>query len=329
MNTPTANVSPTTLEARAWIAARLGSQLAPLRQLSLRKRLVELAVFGLLAAAGIVLTLVALVRLQGLAAVALHLVATLLTAIAFNAFVLLLHEGMHGVLFRNRWLNRWASVALGAPCLISFSAYRVMHTLHHDHLGDPLDPDDYANYTSNRRLVWLMHFTRLLCASFVYILIIPFLSYRHGNAAERRAIVEEYLVLALLAVVALALLPWPMLLHVWLLPVIVVGYMVNIRGFTQHGITEAHDAFLASRSMELHPLLAYCLLNENYHLEHHLFPEVPSYHLGDLHRLMWLHLPRAVVGTSYLGFLGEFLHAARTLDETPIGLTMLGDERTA
>lgn len=317
-----AYVSPTTAEARAFIATRLGDRLQPLRCLDSGKRLLELAAFGLICAAGITLTLLALTGVTGLAGLLLHLVGTLLTAVAFNAFVLLLHEGMHGVLFRHRRLNRWLSVALGAPCLISFSAYRVMHTLHHDHLGDPLDPDDYANYTSNRRLVWLLHFTRLLLAAFIYILIIPFLAYRRGTRAARRRVVEEYIVIGASAALVLALVPWHVLFHIWLLPVIVVGYMVNIRGFTQHGITDAHDAFLASRSMQAHPLIAFCLLNETYHLEHHLFPEVPSYHLAALHTLMLAHLPRAVIGTSYLGFLGQFLRASMTLDETPIGLTM-------
>ena len=56
-------------------------------------------------------------------------------------------------------------------------------------------------------------------------------------------------------------------------------------------------------------LIAFCLLYENYHLEHHLFPEVPSYHLPGLHRLLWPRLPRAVVGASYLAFLAHFARA--------------------
>jgi fatty acid desaturase len=68
------------------------------------------------------------------------------------------------------------------------------------------------------------------------------------------------------------------------------------------------------------PVVAFLLLNENYHLEHHLFPEVHSYHLPKLHQLIWRRLPRAVSGSSYLAFLAAFLKATPRMDETPIGL---------
>jgi fatty acid desaturase len=99
-----------------------------------------------------------------------------------------------------------------------------------------------------------------------------------------------------------------------------VGIMTAIRGFTQHGITDAADPYLASRTMRPGAIVGFFLLHENYHLEHHLFPDVPSYHLPTLHAQIWPKLPRAVSGTSYLAFLGAFLKATPRLDETPIGL---------
>jgi fatty acid desaturase len=74
--------------------------------------------------------------------------------------------------------------------------------------------------------------------------------------------------------------------------------------------------------------VGFFLLHENYHLEHHLFPEVPSYHLPRLHRLIWLRLPRVVSGRSYLGFLARFLRATPRLDETPIGLESPAEKST-
>ena len=233
----------------------------------------------------------------------------LLSAIAFNAFVLLLHEGMHHTLFANAHLNRWISVLLGLPVLMSFSAYQVLHLRHHTYLGDPRDPDDYANYSKRPRLVWFMHFVRLSAGSFLYLLLIPILSMRHGDASQRQRIIQEYALLAVTIALVAWLVPGEIVLWCWFLPVIIVGYMTNIRGFTQHGITDAADPLLASRTMKPHPLVAFCLLNENYHLEHHLFPEVPSYHLRELHELIWPRLERAVVGKSYLAFLMHFLWA--------------------
>ncbi len=306
-------------EARAAVARLLGGRLAGLRRLDLGKRLGELAAFaGLLAAsAGAILWSLAL---DGAAMGALRIAGTVGAALAVNAFVLLLHEGMHGVLFRSRRANRWASVALGAPALISFTAYRVMHTRHHDHLGTEDDPDDYHNYTGRRGVVWALHYVRLTVGCYLYLLAIPFLAVRHGSPAERRAIAMEYALLGTGYALLFALVPFAVLAAVWLVPLVLVSLMVQVRGFAQHGITDAHDPFLASRSIEAHPVVAFFLLNENYHLEHHLFPEVPSYHLPALHRAIWDRLPRAVSGTSYLGFLARFLRATLTLDETPIGL---------
>ena len=106
----------------------------------------------------------------------------------------------------------------------------------------------------------------------------------------------------------------------WLIPLMLVGLLTAIRGFAQHGITDAHDPYVASRTLLPHPAIAFVLLHENHHLEHHLFPEVPSYHLPRLHDLVWRRLPRAVSGRGYLRFLLQFLRAAPRMDDTPIGL---------
>jgi fatty acid desaturase len=307
--------------ARARVAAGLEDQIDALRRFDLGKRLFELAFFVALWPAAATLTLIwGLDPRGGAAAWAWYGLGVFLSAVAINAFVLLLHEGMHGGLFRNPFANRWVSVLLGAPVLMSFTAYQVMHLQHHTYLGDPRDPDDYRNFTRNRTLLRVLHFLRLAAGSFLYLLLIPRLGWRYAGPRDRRRLVEEYLFLAGLAAAAALTVPGWVLLHGWFLPAVLVGYMTNVRGFAQHGITDADDPFLASRSTRPHPVVAFCLLYENYHLEHHFFPEVPSYHLPALHRLIWPRLPRAVTGTSYLAFLARFLRAARTLDGTPIGL---------
>jgi len=62
------------------------------------------------------------------------------------------------------------------------------------------------------------------------------------------------------------------------------------------------------------------LLNENYHLEHHLFPEVPSYNLPALRRLIAPRLPRAVEDVSYTRFLARFLLRSIRGDDSVLGL---------
>jgi fatty acid desaturase len=310
-----------TLRIRRRLATEAAGALAKLSRPDARKRVEEFAVFLGLAAIGFTVS----IRARAAGSILLLLAGIAITAIALNTFPLLMHEGMHGVLFARRAWNQAASVLLGAAFLMSFTAYRVMHLRHHRYLGDPRDPDDYHNYSRSRVAVWLLHFVRLTLGPLLYLALIPLLALRYGSAAQRKLIAVEYTILFAIYSVLLRTFPAHELLVVWFVPLLLMGALTAIRGFTQHGITEASDPYLASRTMLPHPAIAFLLLNENYHLEHHLFPEVPSYHLPELHRLIWTKLPRAVSGRSYLAFLGAFLKATPRLDETPIGLVTPGE----
>jgi fatty acid desaturase len=317
--------------ARRQMAGGLEAELAALRRLDARQRIGELCCFVALFAGGAMLDGWGLAAAPGgpggpggWSHAAARGAGTLAAAVAINAFILLMHEGMHGTLFAGALANRWVSVALGATFCLSFTSYRVMHQRHHRYLGDPRDPDDYGNYTRNRRLLWAMHYMRLLVGVYVYIVMIPVLAWRHAGAADRRGILIEYLVLAAVYGLLFSTVPGGILLYLWLVPLVLAAHMTAIRGFTQHGIAEARDPFLASRSIQANRLVAFCLLHENYHLEHHLFPEIPSYHLAEVHRLIWPRLPRAVTGRSYLGFLCRFFAATLRMDETPIGRDLRG-----
>ena len=304
-----------TLRIRRRLAGEASTAFAALTRHDGRKRLHELAVFVALAAAGFATSIWA----RSIDSTWLLAAGIVTTAVALNTFPLLMHEGMHGILFANRRLNWLASVALGSTFMLSFSAYRVMHIRHHRYLGDPRDPDDYHNYSGHRFVVWGLHFVRLTLGPLLYLVLIPVMAIRYGSRAQRRLVCVEYVILAAIYSALLRTFPARELLLVWFVPLLLMGAMTAIRGFTQHGITEATDPYLASRTMLPNPVVAFFLLNENYHLEHHLFPEVPSYHLPELHRLIWPQLPRAVSGRSYLAFLGAFLRATPRMDETPIG----------
>jgi fatty acid desaturase len=315
--------SESILDVRQELMRGLETAVNDLRQLSAGQRWREVGSFAALWLAGVVLSAFGHRIEYPTDARLLSIAGVICSAVALNAFVLLLHEGMHQTLSADGCWNRAASVLLGATVLMSFSAYRVLHTRHHDYLGDQRDPDDYHNYTDKVWLVWLLHFVRLGLGSLLYLFLIPTLAVKYGTARERRHIFEEYLFLGLVYAVILNWLPFATLARYWLVPLLVVGLMVAVRGLTQHGITDVGDTYLASRTLVAHPLVAFCLLNENYHLEHHLFPEVPSYRLAKLHDLIWPRLPYVVTGRSYIGFLASFLRATLKLDERPIGFQRL------
>jgi fatty acid desaturase/membrane-associated phospholipid phosphatase len=286
-----------------------------------RKRAEEFAVFVTVAALGFSLSVWA----RSLDSMPTLVLGILVTAVALNSFPLLMHEGMHGVLFPNHYWNWMVSVLLGSTFLMSFSSYRVLHMRHHRYLGDPRDPDDYHNYSRSRAMVWFLHFVRLTFGPLLYLILIPLFALRYGSSAQRKLICIEYTILFSIYSVLFRMFPARELLLVWFVPLLLMGMFTAIRGFTQHGITEATDPYLASRTMLPNPVIAFFLMNENYHLEHHLFPEIPSYRLRRLHQMIWPKLPRAVSGKSYLAFLAAFLRATPRMDETPIGLVNPGE----
>ena len=305
------------LALRARLLAEMGPEAIALRRLHPGRRALEVGTFVALWGAG------AWLALSGWGTAAL-VGGILLSAIALNAFMLLTHEGHHGLLARTPWVNRVATLALALPLLHSPTAYRALHTRHHRHLGEDGDPDDYHNYAKTTRGLWLMHWMRLTVGPILYIFAIPAAAWRVSRRADRRRVLADYAVLLAVYAGLAWFVPWQVLVVAWLAPLLPVGYFTALRGLAQHGLTDRKDPHLAARTFRANRVVAFCLLHENHHLEHHLFPDVPSYHLPRLHALMWPHMPRAILGRSYVGFLVAFVRRSLRMDGSPLGVTRLG-----
>jgi fatty acid desaturase len=201
-------------------------------------------------------------------------------------------------------------IACALPVLQNYSAYKVLHLQHHKHLGHEGDPDHYDNYSNWTWLVFSMHWVRLIIGYPIYIVMIPILGFRQGKPAERRWIVFEVaLLLLLIAVVLASPLSWSLLLHTWLIPMLIINTFVNIRGMSQHTfLEEPDDPVQGTRSILTNPITAFFMCNENFHLEHHLFPRVPWYNLKRLHTAIRDQLVQreAPFVQSYFEFVCEF-----------------------
>lgn len=308
-----------TLRARHRLASGLVAEMAELRRLRPVRRIAEIAFFSALWAAGIATGFAGLDSADA-AGWTLRIVGIATCAAALNAFYLLSHEGHHHLLFRRRGANHGANIALCVPLLHSPSAYRVLHELHHRFLGGPGDPDEYRNYTGDPRLRWALQWVRLTMGTLVYMPLIPIVAWRRATRADRRWIAAEYAAMILIWILVFAAVPLATLLQVWLLPGVLVGYISAVRALAQHALTQSDDPLLASRSVRSNPIVSFLLLNENYHLEHHLFPEVPSYHLPRLRALVRSRLPYTVEAASYSRFLAGFVGRFLRGDESPMGL---------
>ncbi|NES98392.1 MAG: fatty acid desaturase [Desertifilum sp. SIO1I2] len=244
----------------------------------------------------------------------------LIAAASLHGISLFTHEGVHGVLDRNPHINRFLSIACALPVGQNFSAYQVLHLKHHQHLGDEGDPDRYKNYTRQPGLVFLMYWGRLIIGYPVYLVAIPILGWLQGNAKERFWIVLEVLLLGLGVIGAiLSPIPSAFWVHGWLIPMLLINIMVNIRGMSQHTLLEPEtDMIRGTRTILTSPLVRFFMCNENYHLEHHLYPAVPWYHLPQLHAELKAELERrgAPYIPSYFSFVRDFAIASLTQTTT-------------
>ena len=79
-------------------------------------------------------------------------------------------------------------------------------------------------------------------------------------------------------------------------PNLYARFLLNwIIGFPQHaGLKEnTLDHRENSRNVMVNPIFGFLCMNMHYHLDHHMFPQVPFYHLPKLHKRIKCQLPEA------------------------------------
>lgn len=277
-------------------------EIEQLHRLDGGKRVREFSFFATLYAVGVAVAL----RGEGPLPV---LLAVLLMGLALNSLPIFLHEGLHGLLAGNARVNHALSFLVGLPILVSATAYQTTHNHHHYELGRKLDYGTYRQHMNAPGLVWLAYSIQLVMGSVMYMIFIPILGLRAASTRSRMMIVAEYAVISTAAVIVIAVVPRRHLLLFWVYPMLVLNVLTNVRGLASHALGDVENIYLSSRTVKCSRLTSRLFLQENYHLEHHLFPTMPSYHLPRAHRLIWNRLPEALYSASYLDFLRTFFRS--------------------
>jgi beta-carotene hydroxylase len=202
----------------------------------------------------------------------------------FVAVVTVTHDVVHGCLGLRRRGTEWALFALGAVLLESGHAYRVTHLQHHRTFPGPDDPEGYPAKLT---------FVGAVLYGPVFLVRLWIWAYRRSRPARPWLVAEACVpVLAVAAGVAL----WPvtkgMLVYVamavvgsWVYPLLTVYLPHHDFGDTPWTQTRT----LRGR------VLPAVFLELTYHLEHHLYPQVPSHRLPELARRLEPVLRRAGV----------------------------------
>lgn len=253
-----------------------------------------------------------------------------LFAIAFigarqHALLILMHDGVHYRLFRNRRLNDWTSeIILAWPNLISARAYRKNHFAHHRYLDTAQDPD-WARRQGDSAWVFPKHWGKVAMlmvrdisgvGAIFYLRLARMLLSRDTGVSGRFLFARYGFYVAVVAIFAwfgtihLLLMYWFVPLFTWLIMIF------RIRSIAEHSAIEGRsDAYAHTRSTRA-SILEHVFVapkNVNYHIEHHFYPSVPFYRLPQLHRTLMsksefkesVHITK-----SYLGVLRECVRGA-------------------
>jgi len=285
-----------------------------LHELDPAKRAVEVGAYACLYAAG-----AALATHAGDSA-ALLLLSILCMGATLNAMGVLLHDGLHGLLARHPIANHLFTFLVGAPLMLSATAYQITHANHHFELGRKPDYGTYRQHLQSPGMMWVAYLLQLLAGTLLYVVLIPPLAFASASGRTKAIIVLECGAIAAGFAAAMAYAPAGSFLLYWGYPAIVAFFLTNVRGLGSHALGDMENIYLSSRTIEGSALTAMIFLHENYHLEHHLFPRVPSYNLARVHALVWDKLPEALYAPSYWRFLLGFFGAAWRRDLSPMGV---------
>ena len=237
------------------------------------------------------------------------------------------HECGHGTAFRSSLLNDIVYYPASFMLLRDATLWRWSHVRHHSDtiivardpeiiLARPPQAGDWfpnlLNLANGPRAMarTVRHaFGRIAEADRSYV----------PEREHHKIVREGRIYLALwLALVVWCLLAWslvPLLFFVG--PSFYGAWLVLVFGTTQHlGLQEdVLDHRLNTRTVYLNPILRFLYWNMNYHLEHHMFPTVPTHNLAALHAEIKDDLPAP--SPSMLAAYQEIVPALRRQHRDP------------
>ncbi|MGP5537180.1 fatty acid desaturase family protein [Psychrobacter glacincola] len=196
------------------------------------------------------------------------LLALVATFFFFTAALRQAHDCYHRTLGVGKLATETMLFFLSITMLCSTHAIRHTHLNHH---RDPLgDSDVEGNWA---RLPWY----QAILGGGLFSIAIQGFGLTHGSRSNR--ILVAFDMLLIFAVIAAAFITMHPVLIYHVLVMILANTMVGF--FAVWSVHHGCDEVVYARS-ERHPLINLLTFNLLYHIEHHLFPAVPTNHLPTL-----------------------------------------------
>lgn len=237
-----------------------------------------------------------------------------------NGLGLLMHEGSHYFLHRSKKANDlWANILVCLPIFNTVQGYRASHFEHHRSSGEDSDPyySLYGSYSNLGHLltqflldlVGASALQRFFCRYFV----------EDAPASQKKIPAYTLPVFLFVQFVIWLLLycvtgRWYAWFFLWILPLMTMTIFLNrFRTIVEH--YPGFQGIAISRTSLTSWVEYLCIAPYGYghHLEHHLMPQIPYYHLGFVHHFLAARVNYTKNEVCSHGYLKTFLRLMREL----------------
>lgn len=206
------------------------------------------------------------------------LIALTATFFFFTAALRQAHDCYHRTLGVGKVATELMLFMLSMTMLCSTHAIRHTHLNHH---RDPLGESDVEGNWA--RLPWY----KAILGGGLFSIMIQWFGLTHGSHRNRLLVAVDMLLIIGVMVTAFITMHPVLVYHV--LVMILANAMVGF--FAVWSVHHGCDELVYARS-ERHPLINLLTFNLLYHIEHHLFPAVPTNHLPLLAKRLDTHAPQ-------------------------------------
>lgn len=259
----------------------------------------------------------------------LYVLAVLFIGGRLHALAILMHDGSHYLLCKQKSWNDWISdIFLAWPILITTESYRTNHREHHRYTNTEKDPDCLRKILQMDKSDWeypallgrllFMALKDLTGIGFfetfkAALFLIKGKSKTSNQSASSTARQWARLIFyTAFSACAIYFHFWKGVLLFWAVPFLTAfNLCLRIRTIAEHFATQNdHPLNITRTTLPAWWEKPFFPKNVNYHLEHHLHPSVPFYWLPELHKAL-MEQPefrrRAHITRTYFGVLKECL----------------------
>lgn len=231
----------------------------------------------------------------------LFLIGIIVIGARMHALAILMHDATHFRFLKNRkWNDRITNWFTMYPVYTTIHTYRKNHLAHHQNLNTEEDPDWVAKLgkreftfpkTKTEFLLGILSYFTLYQGIADAIWFAKRFGPKKGKLKDPDDSKKGVLFFHMILFTVLTICGWwKLYLLFWVIPYLSTFFMFQyIRSVAEHfGDLEYNHLLTSTRTVKTNILEEFFIAPHGvgYHLEHHLFPAVPFYHLPKLHDLL-------------------------------------------